>query len=128
MIKSFNDLYQKLYLKAKFCQILKQQTLSSFFLIDVGTYLKIGPFSTKIGIVNLHSSRETHWVAYNNQNYFDSNGCSPPEKHYRLILKKDGLFLRSEYKIQGLDSFCANHCFYGNILTKLSGLDLNLLF
>ena len=82
-----------------------QQILSSLFLIDVGIYLKIGPFSTKNGVVNLHSSRETHWVAYNNQNYFDSYGCSPPEKHYRLIMKKDGHCLRSEYKIQGLDFF-----------------------
>ena len=36
-----------------------------FFELDnVDIYLRDGPFSSDIGIVNLRSSKGTHWVAY----------------------------------------------------------------
>ena len=35
----------------------------------VGIHLRDGDFSTNYGIVNLHPSRRTHWVAYKNENY-----------------------------------------------------------
>ena len=37
-----------------------QLVLSSLSLNDVGIYLREGPFSSDIGIVNLHSSKGTH--------------------------------------------------------------------
>ena len=38
------------------------QTLSSMSWNDVGIYLRNGPFKIAEGIVNLHSSKGTHWV------------------------------------------------------------------
>ena len=40
-----------------------QQVLSSLSLDDVGIYLRDGPFISDIGIVNLHPSKNTHWVS-----------------------------------------------------------------
>ena len=45
----------------------------------VNIYLRNSKFTTKDGIVNFHPTKSTHWVAYMNENYFDSYG-SPPTK------------------------------------------------
>ena len=42
--------------------IKSQQVLSSIGLDNFDIYLKDGPFSSDIGIVNLHPSKGTHWV------------------------------------------------------------------
>ena len=57
-----------------------KQVISSLSLDDVGIYLRDGPFSTDVGIVNLHPSKGTHWVLYINENYFDSYGCTISSK------------------------------------------------
>ena len=38
------------------------------------------------------------------RNFFDSNGCFPPQKRSKFIIKRNGHCLYSEYKIQGLTS------------------------
>ena len=81
-----------------------QQVLSSLSLNDVGIYLGDGQFESDIGIVNLHPSRGSHWVCYINENYFDSNGCSPPKKLSKFVVKRNGYCLYSEYQIQKNDS------------------------
>ena len=77
-------------------------------------YLGDGPFSSDIGIVNLHPTKGSHWVVYINENYFDSYGCVPPKKLSKFIIKRNGFCLCSEYQIQGLthkrDSYCASCC------------------
>ena len=94
---------------------------------DVGIYLRDGPNKTDVGIVNLHPSKGTHRVCYISENYFDSYGCSPPNKVSKLIIKRYGYCLYSEYKIQGLrnktDSYCASYCLYIICLTKVIGID-----
>ena len=40
-----------------------QQIFSSLSLNDVGIYLRDGPFESDIGIVILHPSKRSHWVA-----------------------------------------------------------------
>ena len=125
---SFNDFIQKYKLKNKTkSSIKKQQVLSSFGLDNVDLYQRDGPFSSDIGIVNLHPSKGTHWVAYINENYFDSYGCVPPRKLSRFIIKRNGHCLYSEYKIQGLtnkrDSYCASYCLYILHLTNVVGID-----
>ena len=101
-------------------------------MIDVGINLRDGSFSSDIGIVNLHPSKGSHWVCYNNEKYFDTYECSPPQKLSKFILKRNKHCLYSEYKIQGLpnkrDSYCASYCLYISYLTKVVGIDLNLLF
>ena len=91
-----------------------QNIISSLTLNDVGIYLVDCPIEADRGIVNLHPSKGTHWVAYNNQNYFDSYGCSLPQKLSTFIKKRNGNCLFSKYKVQGLtskkDSFCAAYC------------------
>ena len=60
---SFNDFVRKHDLKNKATSNIKlQQVLSSIGLDNVGIYLRDGPFSKEIGVVNLHPSRASHWV------------------------------------------------------------------
>ena len=124
MILTFNDFIKKYKLKDKATSNIKiQQILSSLKLNDIGIYLRDGPFSTDIGIVNLHPSKGTHWVVYINENYFDSYGCVPPKKLSKFIIKRNGYCLYSEYQIQKNDSFCASYCLYIIYLTKVIGID-----
>ena len=121
---TFNDFVQKYKLKNKATSNIKiQQVLSSLSLNDVGIYLREGPFESGIGIVNFYPSRGTHWVCYINENYFDSYGCSPPQKQSKFIMKRNGYCLYSEYQIQKNDSFCASSSLYIIYLTKVLGND-----
>ena len=103
------------------------QVLSSFGLNNVGIYLRDGPFSSDIGIVNLVASKRISWVKDINENSFDSYGCSPPEKLSNFIIKRNGYCLFSEYKKQGLtsekDGYCARLGLYIYYLTKVLGID-----
>ena len=69
---------------------------------DVGIYLRDGPFESDIGIVNLHPIQGSHWVLHLNENYFDSLGCSLPQKLSKFIIKRNGYCLFSEYTIKSL--------------------------
>ena len=93
----------------------------------MGINLRDGPFSSDIGLVNLHPSKGTHWVCYINENYFDSSGCVCPKKLSKFIIKRNGFCLYSEYKIQCLtskrDSYCASYCLYIIYLIKVLGND-----
>ena len=125
---TFNDFVKKYNLKNEAKSNIKiQQVLTSIRLDNVKIYLRDGPFSSDIGIVNLHPSKGTHWVCYINENYFDSYGCSPPKKLSKFIIKRNGFCLYSEYKIQSLtskrDSYCASYCLYIIYLTKVLGID-----
>ena len=78
---TINDFVHRNKLKNKASSNIKlQQVLCSFGLNNVGIYLRDGPFSSDIGIVNLHPSEGTHWVCYRNKTYFDSYGCVCPKK------------------------------------------------
>ena len=79
-------------------------------LKDVGMYLRDVPFQSDIGIVNLKPSKGTHWVAYINESYSESYGCSPPRKLSNFFIERNGYCLYSEYKIQGLTSKRDSHC------------------
>ena len=71
-----NDFFHNYSFKNKATPNMKiQLVLQSLILIDVGIYLRDGPITTNVGIVNLHPTKATHWVVYINQNYFDSYGC-----------------------------------------------------
>ena len=125
---TFNDFIKKNILKneAKSNEEVNR-VLSSLGLSDVGIYFRDRPFKSNVGIVNLHPSKETHWVCYINENYFDSYRCSPPQKLYKFIIKRNKHCLYSEYKIQGLpnkrDFYCASYCFYIIYLTKMIDFD-----
>ena len=106
---SFNDFVIKLNLKNKATSTIKIQNILSYLsLNDIGIYLRDGPFKSVIGIVNLHPSKETHWVCYINENYFDSYGIVCPKKLSKNIIKQNAYCLYSEYQIQKNDSFCAS--------------------
>ena len=103
---TFNDFVHKYKMNNKATSNIKiQLVLSSLSLNDVGIYLKDGLFESDIGIVNIHPSKGTHWVRYINENYFDSYGCVCPKKLSKLIIKRNGQCLYSEYQIQKNDSF-----------------------
>ena len=89
---TFNDFVHKHKLKNKATTNIKiQQILSSLSLNKVGIYLRDGLFKSDIGIVNLNPSKGTHWVCYINETYFDSYGCSPPNKLSKFIIKRNGI-------------------------------------
>ena len=104
-------------------EVLKKIGLHS----KVGIYLRDGDFSTNYGIVNLYPRRGSHWVLYKNGNYFDSYSCAPHRKLSKVMIKRNGYCLYSEYKIPGLknkrDSYCARYCLYIIYLTKVIGID-----
>ena len=124
MILTFNDFVLEHNLKNRATSNIKiQKVLDSMRLINVGIYLRDGPFSTDVGIVNLHPSKGTHWVCYINENYFDSYGCVCPKKLSKFIIKRNGYCLYSEYQIQKNDSYCASYCLYIIFSTKVLGID-----
>ena len=121
---TFNDFIKKYKLKNKATSNIKiQQVLNSIGLNKVGIYLRDGPFSSDIGILNLHPLKGTHWVTYINENYFDSYGCVSPKKLSKFIIKQNGYCLYSEYQIQKNDSYCASYCLHIIYLTKVLGID-----
>ena len=126
---TFNDFIKKYNLRNKATSNIKIYEVLKNIGLDkkVEIYLRDGLFTTDIGIVNLHPSKGTHWVCYINENYFDSYGCSPPNKLCKNIIKRNGYCLISEYKIQGLtnkpDSYCGSYCLYVIYLTKVLGID-----
>ena len=124
MILTFNDFLKKYKLKNKATSNIKiQPVLNSIGLNNVGIYLRDGPFSTDIGIVNLHPLKGNHWILYIYENYFDSYGITPPRKLSKIIIKRNGYCLYSEYQIQINDSYCASYCLYIIFLTKVLGID-----
>ena len=121
---SINDFVKKFDLKDKAASNIKiQKVLTSIGLDNVNIYLRDGPFSSDIGIVNLHPSTGSHWVCYMNENCFDSYGVVCPKKLSKFIIKRNGYCLYSEYQIQKKDSFCASYCLYIIYLTKVLGID-----
>ena len=81
MMFSFSDSFHEYGLKNKTTSIEKIQKVLSFLSLNkLGIYLRDGCFRTDTGIVNLLSSKATHWVINKNETYFDSYGCSPPKK------------------------------------------------
>ena len=121
---TLNDFIKKHKLRNKATSNIKiQQVLSSLSLNEIGIYLRDGPFSSDIGIVNLHPSKGSHWVCYIDENYFDSYGVVCPKKLSKFIIKRNGCCLYSEYQLQKNDSFCASYCLYIFFLTKIVGID-----
>ena len=102
---TFNDFVRKYKLTNKTTSNINIYQVFSFLVLsDVGIYLSDAMFSSDIGIVYLRPSKGTHWVTYINENYFDSYCCVPPQKLSRVVIKRNGHSLYSEYKIQGLTS------------------------
>ena len=121
---TFNDFIHKHNLKNKATSNIKtQQVFDSIRLNNVGIYLRNGPFSSNIGIVNLHPSKGTLWVCYIKEKYFDSYGVVCPKKLFKFIIKRNGYCLYSDYQILKNDSYCASYCLYLFYLTKVLGID-----
>ena len=89
---SFIDFIQKYTLKSRDTSNIKlYQILCPIGLNIDSICLREGPFDSDIGIVILHPTKETHWIVDINENYFDSNGCSPLSKLSKFIMKRNGL-------------------------------------
>ena len=111
----FNDFVHKHKLKNKAASKIKiYQVPSSIGLDNVGIYLRDGPISSDIAIVNLHPTKGIHLVAYMGENYFDSYGCVTSMKVSTFFIKRNGHCFYSEYKLQGLTnknvSYCPAYC------------------
>ena len=92
------------------------QVLCSIGLNNVGIILRDGIFESDIGIVKLHPSRGTQWIAHINESTFDSSGSDPTQRLSKSTIKPNGQSLYSEYKIQGLTNkrgaYCASFFLY----------------
>jgi hypothetical protein len=81
---------------------------------DFNIYMGNDKLTTKQGIINMHTTKGTHWVCYiinNKQNkYFDSYGQKPNQN----IAKQLKPLIYSTYKIQSIknDNKCAAYCLY----------------
>ena len=127
---SFNDFVHWYDLKNKATSNIRNyQVLSSIGSDNVNLYLRHEPFSSDVGIVNIHPSKATHWDIYINENYFDSYGCASPQKLSWFNIKRNGHCLNSEYKIQSLtkekNCSCAAYCLYIIYLPRVIGIDFN---
>ena len=115
-------LFKNLNQKGKATSKIKdKKVVSSSSLSGVGRTV---PLNIDIGTVNLHATWGRYWVLYLSQRYFDSYGCSPPQKHSQFFIKRNGYCLYSDNKIQGLDSYCASFCSYQVHLTNVLGIDV----
>ena len=63
----------------------KQQVLDDIGLDNVGIYLQDGPFSTNVGILILHPSKGTHWIAYVNEFFFMFMVVVVPRNYLSLL-------------------------------------------
>ena len=92
-------------------------------LSDVGLYLADEPIFKRFKSSQYTHGKNTHWFAYIYQIYFNSYGCSRPQKLPRFVKKRKWLCLFSEYKIQGLDSYSEDFCLDISYLKKVLGID-----
>ena len=101
---TFNDSVHRYKLKNKATSIIKKYEVTKKIGLNskVGIFLRDGDFSKNYGMVNLYPSRGSHLVIYKNGNCFDSYGCAPQQKLSKVIIKRNGYCLYSEYKIPGL--------------------------
>ena len=125
---SFKDFVHKSNLRHRATSnIKKKQIRSSLSLNGVGIISRDSPFKLDIGIVNLHPTKGTHWIAYINDTLFNSFDCFPPQELFKFIIKRKRHCLLSEYKKQGLtskrDSNCAAYCLYIIHVIKALGID-----
>ena len=83
----FNDYDHKCNLRNKATSKIKLHQVLFLGIDNDDIYLRSGPYSSDIGFINLHLSKETHWVAYINENLFDSCGISPPKRLSNFLKK-----------------------------------------
>ena len=86
---SFNDFVHRNKLKYKATSNLKLYEVLKNIGLDSkqGVYLRDGPFSIDIGIVNLHPTEGTHLVCEIIENYVGSYGCVPPQELFKFFIK-----------------------------------------
>ena len=73
--------------------------------------------------MNLHPSKGTHWVCFNNDCSSDSYGCAPHKKLRKILKNKHGKCIYSEYQIQKSDYFFGSYVLYIIYTTKVLGMD-----
>ena len=88
---SFNDFLHNNTWKNKAASNIKIQSILSSLTPwnDVANYLRDGPFRTDEGIVTMHPTKGTHWIAKNNQNFLDSFGGHPPTELSKFYIKRN---------------------------------------
>ena len=82
MILFINAVWKKTTTKLKI-----RKSFSSLSLIDVGVYLRDGPFESDIGNAKLHPTSGIHWVAYISETYFDIYDYGALNKLCRFFTK-----------------------------------------
>ena len=80
--------------------------------IHAKVYMRLEPFTTFSGIVNLHPTKGTHLVIFSDDYYFDAYGCRPSLSALNRLKSKHGKKIYKTYKIQKQDSLCASYHLY----------------
>ena len=75
-------------------------------------YMRLEPFTTFSGIVNLHPTKGTHLVIFSDDYYFDAYGCRPSLSALNQLKSKHGKKIYNTYKKQKQDSLCASYHLY----------------
>ena len=95
---SFKDFINKYKIRNKAISNIKIYQVFSFWsLNNLKRYLGDRPFSSDVGIVKLNPSKGTQWDVYSNEKFFDSYGCSAPQKLSKFFTKQNGHCFFSEY-------------------------------
>ena len=97
---SFKEFVERYEINNEATSNIKMKDIRDILKLNsTGIYMRDDKFTTTAGKVNLHPTKETHWVLFSNQNYFDSDGCPPPTNIKRFLLhnRKKGIY--SEYQI-----------------------------
>ena len=85
---SFKEFVDKYGLKDEATSNVKiKEILGTLKLNSTGICMRDDKFTTTSGIVNLHPTKETHWVMFVKEFYFDSHGCPPPTNILNHIKK-----------------------------------------
>ena len=89
--------------------------------------MRDGPFSSDLGIVNLHPLQGSPGYYISMKAILSWYGIRAHQKVSDVIIKRNGFWFSSEYKEQGVtserDSYCAAYCLYIPFLTKVLGKD-----
>ena len=64
MTSSFTEFVNKFNLKNQAIPKIGMRAVLNKIKLNAIVYMRDNRFSTKYGIVNLHPSKETHWVCY----------------------------------------------------------------
>ena len=123
MAFSFKKSITSYDLKSQATSNIKKKEVVNKVEINTNFHQRHNKLRTKDGISNFETTKGTDWVAYINQNYFDSCGCRPRKVLFESITKRNSKRLFCYYEIRQEGSYCVAYCLYIIYPTKKIEID-----